>query len=580
MHQDLFQSAKAAMPQPAADHSVTAVWERKSGVFLLDLAAPADVEIVDFFPQPPEAVVLRSTRILEAGSGVGRFEVGYQAAPEEMSGLAGLVIARVNGQRLGLALEAPASESSPGETALPPGPPAPSGGIENLAASASGYTTIGTADVTGLFQAILWGILGGLILNLMPCVLPAISLKVVGFIQQAGESRQRVLQHGLAFCAGIFVWFLGLAGLVIALRLVGQELQWAFQFSEPWAVFAMGAVLVAFALNLFGVFEIQLPSRAGVSLSRASSHTGLLGSFFHGVFATILATPCMAPFLGTTLGFALAQPALVVIAVFSAIAFGMTFPYLLLAIQPAWLGLLPKPGDWMLRLKEFMGFLLLATALWLLWLLGRMNGADTMTSALGLYLVLSLALWAWGFATNPVLRRGARRFALLCTVFFLASATGLGIQLRGFFAKQTTPTSTLATEPTASDGFAWLPFTDEALQTALRETTAPIFVDFTADWCWTCKLNEQNILARQDIREAFVKNRVLTFKADFTNFDDEIKAYLDQFNRPGVPMYIFYPSDRNRQPILLPELLTRHHILEGIRQAKAIDATAHQPIRQ
>ncbi len=579
-HQDLFLAADKAMPQAASAQDVTAVWQRTSGSFLLDVAAPADIEIQDFFPQPPDTVVVRETQTLEAGSGVGRFEIGFHAAQDGLKGLPGLVIAQVHGQRIGLALQAPEPGRDLKEGSLLPSPP-PSEQTQSLSTTpASPYTTIGTADVTGLFQAILWGILGGFILNLMPCVLPAISLKIVGFIQQAGESRRRVLQHGLAFCGGIFVWFLGLAGLVILFRLVGQQLQWAFQFGEPWAVFAMGAVLVAFALNLFGVFEIQLPGQTGVALSRASSHTGLFGSFFHGVFATILATPCMAPFLGTTLSFALAQPALVVVVVFGSIALGMAFPYLLLAIQPAWLRLLPKPGDWMLRLKEFMGFLLLATALWLLWLLGRMNGADTLTSALGLYLLLSIALWAWGFATNPTVKQNGRRFAFLFAVVFLMATAGLGVHLRGFFEKQDTRAITRATEPARPGEFAWLSFSEEALQTALRDTTAPIFIDFTADWCWTCKLNEQNILAREDIREAFVEHGVLTFKADFTNFDDEIKVYLDKFKRPGVPMYVFYPADRNRQPILLPELLTRHHILEGIRQASAIETAGHQPIRQ
>src|SRR5438445_9633231 len=229
----------------------------------------------------------------------------------------------------------------------------------------------------GTVTFLFFGFIGGFILNLMPCVLPVISLKIFGFIQQAGQSRQKIFRSGLAFTAGIFAWFIALAVLLLALKAGGRDVTWGgFQFTNAYFVLGLSVVVLVFALNLFGVFEISLPQSMTRGLLASSDRKDNLGSFFQGVFATVLATPCTAPFLGTALGFAFTQSPIVILSMFVAIAAGMSAPYFLLSAQPAWLRFLPQPGPWMVHVKQFMGFLLLATLLFLLYVLGAQRGLD------------------------------------------------------------------------------------------------------------------------------------------------------------------------------------------------------------
>src|SRR6266704_5783711 len=255
----------------------------------------------------------------------------------------------------------------------------------------------------GIFTFLLFGFIGGLILNLMPCVLPVISLKIFGFIQQAGQSRQKILRSGLAFAAGIFAWFVGLALLLIILKAAGREITWGgFQFTNPYFVLLLSVIVLVFALNLFGVFEISLPQTATRGLLSWTAGEGEAGSFFQGVFATVLATPCTAPFLGTALGFAFTQSAAIILAMFASIALGMSLPYFLLSAQPAWLKFLPKPGPWMLRVKQLMGFLLIATLLFLLSVLGAQRGVGALIWTCSFLLVLSVACWLKGAFITPI----------------------------------------------------------------------------------------------------------------------------------------------------------------------------------
>jgi thiol:disulfide interchange protein DsbD len=265
---------------------------------------------------------------------------------------------------------------------------------------------------SGLAKLLLFGFIGGFILNLMPCVLPVISLKIFGFIQHAGDNRARIFGNGLAFTAGIFAWFIGLAVLMIALKAAGHEITWAFQFTNPYFIIGMSAVVLVFALNLFGVFEITLPASATSGLLGWSAREGYAGSFFQGVFATVLATPCTAPYLGTALGFAFAQSAAIILLMFVAIAAGMSAPYLLLSAQPAWLRFVPRPGPWMIRVKQLMGFFLLATLLFLLWVLGVARGVDAAIWVSAFLLALSIGCWMFGSFSTPVASRAQRSVVL------------------------------------------------------------------------------------------------------------------------------------------------------------------------
>jgi len=406
---------------------------------------------------------------------------------------------------------------------------------------------------TGLWLALFYGFLGGLILNLMPCVLPVISLKVFGFIRQAGESPQKIFAHGLAFSGGIFAWFLGLAALIIALKSGGTEVTWAFQFQNPWFNIGIGTVVFIFALNLFGVFEVVLPGRASNAMESAASSSGLGGSFFQGVFATLLATPCTAPFLGTALGFAFSQSAGVILAMFCSVAFGMALPYLVLTAQPGWMKFLPRPGAWMERLKQFMGFPLMATLVWILSIIGGQRGMDGVFWFLCFLLCVALACWIYGGFCGPLSTLRGRWIAILLV---LAVAGGGG----AYFLGKKFPG---AGQP-AAGGMAWVPFSARALSD-LKGEGRTVFVDFTADWCITCKFNERTAIDTPAVRALFAEKNVVPMKADWTNANPEITAALKAFGRVGVPFYVIYPAGRADSPVVLPEILTEAILLDALK---------------
>ena len=410
-----------------------------------------------------------------------------------------------------------------------------------------------SAQKQGLWLALFYGFLGGLILNLMPCVLPVISLKIFGFIKQAGESPRRIFSHGLAFIGGIFTWFLGLGILVVVLKSGGSEVTWAFQFQNPWFNVAIGSVVFVFALNLFGVFEVVLPGRAGTALESASSSGGLAGSFFQGVFATLLATPCTAPFLGTALGFAFSQSAAVILAMFAAVASGMGVPYLLLTARPGWMKFLPRPGAWMERLKQLMGFPLMATLVWILNIVGGQRGTDGVFWFLCFLLCLAISCWLYGSFCGPLSRAGSRAAAI-----FLAAliAGGGGWYFLG--EKFADPGGR------ESGGIAWVPFSARELS-ALQASGKPIFVDFTADWCITCKFNERTAIDTPAVRQLLRDKKVVPMKADWTNANPEITAALKAFGRVGVPFYVIYPAGRPADPVVLPEILTESILLDALK---------------
>lgn len=410
-----------------------------------------------------------------------------------------------------------------------------------------------------LWAYIAFAALGGLILNLMPCVLPVISLKVLGFVQQAGEETRRVRQLGWAFCAGIVATFLLLALAVLLVKSSGEQIGWGFQFQYPGFVVAMSALVFALALSLFGVYEIVLPGTS--SAGGLGGREGLTGSFLNGVLATILATPCTAPFLGTALGFAFAQPAGVVIAVFLAIGAGMALPYVVLAIEPKWIGHLPKPGPWMVRFKQLMGFLLLATVLWLLWVLGNQVGVEGVVWTGAFLLTLALACWVWGqwgsFQHPNPSKRVARGVALVLVLGSYA------IFVHPLLATE----QTLAKQPSAA-ALDWQPFSAERVE-ELVAGGQMVFIDFTAEWCWTCKVNERVVLAQQAVRQRFAALDVALVKADWTNRNPEITQLLRAFGRSGVPLYVIFPAGLIDEPLVLPEVITADMVIEALDAANA-----------
>ena len=410
-----------------------------------------------------------------------------------------------------------------------------------------------------MLKLLLFGFIGGFILNLMPCVLPVISLKIFGFIQHAGDSRARIFGNGLAFTAGIFAWFIGLALLMIALKSAGREITWAFQFTNPYFIVAMSAVVLVFALNLFGIFEITLPAAATTGLLGWSAREGYAGSFFQGVFATVLATPCTAPYLGTALGFAFAQSAAIIMLMFLAIAVGMSLPYLLLSAQPGWLRFVPRPGPWMVRVKQLMGFLLLATLLFLLWVIGVARGIDAAIWVSAFLLALSIGCWMFGSFSAPTTSRTQRSVVLVCILLLVLGSGFLFIGQKFGAAKS-------AASSLTTDG--WIPFSPERLQTELAQGRS-VFIDFTAAWCITCKFNEASVLESAAVQTAFARYGIVKMRGDWTNADPVITKTLKQFGRVGVPLYVLYPAATPNQPVILPELLTQALVLDQLQSAAA-----------
>ena len=401
-----------------------------------------------------------------------------------------------------------------------------------------------------LMTALLSGFLGGLILNLMPCVLPVISLKIFSFIAQAGESPKRIFRHGLAFAGGIFSWFLGIGILVIILKSGGSQVTWgAFQFQNPWFVIGLSTLVFLFALNLFGVFEIALPGDAATRLDQASTHGGYGGSYFQGLFATLLATPCTAPFLGSALGFAFGQSGAVILAMFASVALGMSLPYLLLSARPGWRKWIPKPGIWMERLKQFMGFPLLATNLWLLWVIQNQRGSEAVLLLLALFLVLGLCAWIYG--SFP------RHFLLLAALVLISAIT------IGIVAQRIRSISPSGATGSIEKGLSWVPYSKTSLDT-LRAEGKPVFLDFTASWCLTCQFNERTAINVPAVRKILKDRGITAMKGDWTNSDPAITEALKSFGRVGVPLAVYYPPGRGSDPVVLPELLTEKIVLEAL----------------
>src|SRR6266566_2770561 len=529
-NQELFARWRRLLPQNLPE-TVKANWSRAGSDLRLSLttAALANYPTVGFFPLPPDNTVVGHPTIESRSGNEINFRIPMEAANKNLSSMEGLLVfgQQANGEdRAAWQIVTGAIASSGGST-----------------------------PAHGILTFLFFGFLGGIILNLMPCVLPVISLKIFGFVQHAGQSRQKILRSGIAFAGGIFAWFIGLAALLIALKAAGREITWGgLQFTNAYFVLFLSVIVLVFALNLFGVFEISLPQSTTRGLLSWSGGEGEAGSFFQGVFATVLATPCTAPFLGTSLGFAFAQPPVIILSMFVAIAAGMSAPYLLLSAQPAWLRFLPRPGPWMLYVKQFMGFLLLATLLFLLYVIGAQRGLDGAIWASCFLLIVAIVCWMKGAFVVPAASAAKRGIsvAIMLVLVIASSVYFIGDKFQS--AKVDIGQTNLPGE--------WQPFTPERLQTE-RDQGHAVFIDFTAAWCLTCKFNEKSVLESAAVREAFQRHGVVKLKADWTNGDPVITKLLQQFGRPGVPLYVLYPG-KSEEPIVFPELLSKSILLDKL----------------
>ena len=397
--------------------------------------------------------------------------------------------------------------------------------------------------------------LGGLILNLMPCVLPVLSLKVFSLIRHAGENPRGAWRQGAAFTAGVVISFWVLAGLLLVLRAAGGHLGWGFQMQSPGFVFALILIFFLLALNLFGLFELGT-SLVGLDAKAAGHGSGLASSFLNGALATLAATPCTAPFMGSALGFAAEQPPYIALLVFTTLALGMAAPYLLLTIFPGALRFVPKPGAWMEAVKQFMGFLLLATVIFLVYVFTSLVGADQTPSILTDLLTVGIGAWIYGRWATPGHTNRVRGVAIGLAVLLLAHGILWGAKLS---------TEMPSTTGTTASADGWQPWTPAAVEAAQAQGR-PVFVDFTAAWCLSCKVNERVALDTDAVRAAFAQKNVVLFRADWTRSDPAISATLQQYHRDGVPLYLLYPAQAGAAPQVLPEVLTPDIVLDALKK--------------
>jgi thiol:disulfide interchange protein len=386
--------------------------------------------------------------------------------------------------------------------------------------------------------ALLFAFLGGLLLNLMPCVLPVLSIKVLGFLKEAGPTGRR---NAWLYAAGVVVSFWILAGGLLALRAAGQPLGWGFQLQSPIFVTILILLFFVLGLSLLGVFEV---GTSFIGLASFAGKSGALAAFSSGALAVAVATPCTAPLMGPAIGFAVTQPPLQSLGVFTSLALGLALPYVLLAHFPAALRWVPKPGPWMLTLKQFMAFLFFATCLWLLWVLGLQGGVNALLRVLVGLWALAVAAWVYGpLRSNS---RNETRRKISAGIAFVLFLIGVVTAFPG----------------SSREAIAWESYSEERLAEA-RAQGAPVFVDFTAAWCLTCQVNERTTLSARSVEAALKENNVVALKADWTNRDPVITAALERHGRSGVPLYVFYPAGQD--PVLLPALLKPNDVINAVK---------------
>jgi thiol:disulfide interchange protein DsbD len=399
------------------------------------------------------------------------------------------------------------------------------------------------------WQALLLAFLGGVILNAMPCVFPILSLKLLSVALQVHDDRSERISHGLAYTAGVLVSFAALGVALLALRAGGQAFGWGFQLQSPVFVAVLAYLLFAMGLSLSGVAGFG-GALAGVG-GRLAAGSGLANTFFTGVLATVVATPCTAPFMGTALGFALIAPAALALGIFLALGLGFAAPYLLASLTRRWRRPLPKPGPWMDFVKQLLAFPLYATVAWLLWVLVQEVGPDNLLGALLGLVLIAFAVWIYG--QTRLAAPAGRVLGTGLAAAGSASAILLALSLAG---------SAPAKSAAIRSGLPYEPFTAQRLA-ALETAGKPVFVNLTASWCVTCLINERAALDTDEVRQAFAERGVIPLKGDWTSQNPEITRLLQQFGRSGVPLYLFY-TGRGGEPVMLPQILTASSVLDAI----------------
>jgi thiol:disulfide interchange protein len=512
------------LPKPRTD--ITA--SRQEGAILLHLPAdlgPAEAS-VRFFPDSPMQIDMAAAQELVKGDDGTRtlklqLDPTAEKPPQELSGV--IVVSSGDG----------GEESYEFKTALLANKPQP--------------VAVESAAMGTVLFTLAAAFLGGVVLNLMPCVFPVLSLKVLGIVEQSRQEGTKAWHHGLVFTLGVLLSFWALSGLLLVVRAAGEEVGWGYHLQNPAMIALLAGLFLLIGLNLFGVFEV------GESLTQLSNVAdkkhGFAHSFWSGVLTTLAATPCTAPFMGGAVGFALSQPTWVAMLVFSSLALGVAAPYMTLTLFPALLKKLPRPGEWMVTFKQALAFPMLLAVVWLSWVFASQVGSDRMAMLLLALVVLANASWIYGRWGNSYVAK-TRRLGTLAALLVMLGAGALGYQ---------------ASRQDAS-AEKWLTFSPELVNGLVAEGK-PVFLDFTADWCTSCKANELLTLSRPEVSQKFAELGVTLVNGDWTTRDAVITAELAKYGRAGVPLYVLFPGD-GKEPLVLPEVLFPGTVLEALDNVK------------
>ena len=568
----MIESWKSKVPQTHANDlkTLSAWWEKPASddirPLIIGMPLPADVywniryDSVDFFPDASDQFeVQATTETISAYSPFLRLRKLVKKYsgdwPKKISG----VVMLQNGDirqgievKLPVADKAPASETdSESRTGVAP--------VSNISHPGKNMET-GATPVLPLM--LLYAFIGGLILNIMPCVLPVIALKILGFVSEARSKPRRVRNLGLIYALGVLASFLALATVVIGVKAAGHHAGWGMQFGSPVFVVCLTTLVTLVALNLFGVFEVTPGGRVLNSAGELASKHGASGAFFNGLLATTLATPCTAPFLSGALGFAFAQSASIIVLVFLFVGLGLAAPYVVLSCNPAWLKFLPKPGAWMEKFKVAMGFPMLATVVWLFNIAASSYGKNVV--CLGVFLVI-VAFAAWIF--GAFVQRGRNHKTVAAIIALLLLIGGYVFALEQELHWRIMPPSTdSGSLKELADGIGWQAWSPGAVAQA-RAAGRPVLVDFTADWCLTCQVNKKLAIETPSVRAKLKELNAVALTGDYTRFPDAITAELNRYNHAGVPLVLVYPKNPDAPAIVLPQILTPGMVLNALSQA-------------
>ena len=526
-----FEAAFAARPRALAETKASAT-VGKDGLALEVSGLPAAWagKAIEFFPEAPG--VLDNALPRQAAWDGARWRVRVPLSDQRIDTPARMdAVLVAPGEKAGVRVgfDIAGSWPAPGSTPAPAGAAAPAAG---------------SAAPLGLGLALLFALIGGAILNLMPCVFPVLSLKVLGFAAHADDRRAHAVS-GFAYTVGVVLSFVALAALLLALRAGGEQLGWGFQLQSPVVIAVLAALFTLIGLNLAGVFEFGSVLPSGLATLQAKHP--VLDSFLTGVLAVAVASPCTAPFMGASLGLAVTLPAVQALAVFAALGLGMALPYLAASLWPAVARALPRPGAWMARFKVLMAFPMFATVVWLVWVIGQQVGIDGAAALLAV--LLALAFIAWALGTPGIGRLARASFGMLGALAFAAALSWMLPALHASAAAAGAAGAARSGEA----GSAWEPWSEQRVA-ELRAAGKPVFVDFTAAWCVTCQYNKRSTLADAAVMADFAARGVVLLRADWTRRDPAITAALAVLGRNGVPVYVLYPP--GRPPVVLSEILS------------------------